>query len=316
MGLRGLSITEESTFDFEPPSTWTQWPSARYGQHSPHLQYAKGTKSPRRKHQTTPSKPTRPSKSRKPKATARTKKVVPEPTQGHGPIPPRDLPINLLNLPPELRNRIYELLTVHDKPLRPQLRPVWRLHGKRRTREVGSYPREPSLSLVNRQLRDEVLSIFYGSNRFVFKESESHLLDEHNMTTTTVQQTWVATRPATRFIKHIDLRIPIEPDWNVSSTIDYTFSLNHDGHASIAYDTLSDESCMCLEDEAIAETMVTAVSNPDLMSLMFALERKRRGKLDVMGQVSTRKGKKTFLMLAKKCGECGKPVLKVASGGG
>ncbi|KAF7198520.1 hypothetical protein HII31_00259 [Pseudocercospora fuligena] len=62
----------------------------------------------------------------------------------------------LLDLPPELRNRIYEYVVVEENILIPSI-----CHHRERT-----YAVQPAITKVNRQIRDESLSVFYGCNKF------------------------------------------------------------------------------------------------------------------------------------------------------
>ena len=64
----------------------------------------------------------------------------------------------LLRLPAELRNRIYHLAVVNEKPLDI-------VHHKRYRRAKA--PQQPALASTSKQLREEVLPIFYGGNSFV-----------------------------------------------------------------------------------------------------------------------------------------------------
>ena len=57
-----------------------------------------------------------------------------------------------LSLPPEIRNEIYSLALVEDRPLR--------------VRTVHPYLLEPGLLATNKQVRSEALGIWYGENLF------------------------------------------------------------------------------------------------------------------------------------------------------
>lgn len=76
-------------------------------------------------------------------------------------------PLDFLDLPPELRNRIYEELLasrshitiVHDST------PA-RIHETVRWCPDLLYGRQPAITLVSRQLRRETLKLFYSVNTF------------------------------------------------------------------------------------------------------------------------------------------------------
>ena len=63
-----------------------------------------------------------------------------------------DVPFRLMDLPAELRNRIWEMAVVHTPFC------VW--PGEKKGRE------QPDLAMSGREVRDEVLPVFYGSNFF------------------------------------------------------------------------------------------------------------------------------------------------------
>ena len=76
-----------------------------------------------------------------------------------------------LDLPAELRNRVYELVIAHNqlitlsrtveqaKSPNQQNSPAYQDHE-------AVLPRLPALAAVNQQVRTEALAIFYGSNTF------------------------------------------------------------------------------------------------------------------------------------------------------
>lgn len=76
----------------------------------------------------------------------------------------------LLTLPPEIRNLIFHLAVVHSGPLElyPQAAPVSSPSVWHRDNPHGNpvRPSEPALSQTCRQLRAEVLPVFYGENVF------------------------------------------------------------------------------------------------------------------------------------------------------
>ncbi|KAI5363169.1 hypothetical protein Slin14017_G068500 [Septoria linicola] len=74
-----------------------------------------------------------------------------------------------LDLPAELRNRVYELIVTRN-----QVIPLSKVVGAAiviysnpaREDSMSIFPRLPALSGVSRQVRTEALAIFYGSNTF------------------------------------------------------------------------------------------------------------------------------------------------------
>ncbi|KAK3678267.1 hypothetical protein LTR78_001562 [Recurvomyces mirabilis] len=329
MRLRGLDISQESVFDFEPPEGSRPWPSAHYGPDSPHLQFAKATKSSKNKHQTTPAKPARPAKARKPKASKLVlKKAIPAPSKDHGPLPERAIPLHLFTLPSELRNRIYELISVLEEPISPSIRPIWVTQGRRKRLEQRSYPREPAAAIASKQMRKELLSIFYASNRFTFQQSDHNLLVKHSMASLANQKIWVANRPDSKHIRDIELRTPVEG--LLETRLDYTFHRRVDGTVKITkkFHLGFDEYCDCLEQGAI-EDAKTAISEKVLayhsapeedkvwdvsaMDVMLLVGEKRREKLKAIA--TAEKGPEGMWRLpAGKCAKCGTVGLTLVHG--
>ncbi|KAK1072276.1 hypothetical protein LTR74_002588 [Friedmanniomyces endolithicus] len=310
MGLRGLSISEESTFDFEPSQEWIRWPGTRYGQDSPHLQFAKTTKASRGKHGSSPVKQARPSKIRKPKAASPIKKRPAQPSTTHGVIPKRDPPIHFLTLPPELRNRIYELIAVQREPHYPQIRPVWAL-GKRMLSNDRCFPLEPSLAIVNHQLREEILSIFYGCNRFAFKASEIEVLHDIRMTSPALQKKWAIARPASQYLQQVELHV-LARRLSVDAMITIKLKKLPDGGVEITHDSEESGYCCCVEDDVVAETLIEARGRNDLMRILQVLTAKRVVKL---GRAGMRKSVGLFAFPANRCPDCQKHRLTLVGGG-
>ncbi|KAK4919046.1 hypothetical protein LTR49_013217 [Elasticomyces elasticus] len=81
---------------------------------------------------------------------------------------------HLLELPPELRNSIFELTVISPQPLPAQLlqRSLIRIlsHGTKLMSKV--LPEIPEIARTNRRVRDEVLPVFYNSNTFVSNQDE------------------------------------------------------------------------------------------------------------------------------------------------
>lgn len=94
------------------------------------------------------------------------------------PEPPRRA--ELLNLPVELRLMIYHYVVVSPKPLTAAKcsdeRPIFTEYGGVVERMVSRrLPAEPALSMTSRQIRDEVLPLFYDKNVFIFKHVDRTL---------------------------------------------------------------------------------------------------------------------------------------------
>ncbi|KAK3648889.1 hypothetical protein LTR56_003825 [Elasticomyces elasticus] len=71
----------------------------------------------------------------------------------------------LLQLPAELRNRIFELVVVKPQPI-PTARCKLCCKDQHAWPSERIIPQQPAVTRVNRQLRTEVLPIYYGQNTF------------------------------------------------------------------------------------------------------------------------------------------------------
>ncbi|EMC93294.1 hypothetical protein BAUCODRAFT_26609 [Baudoinia panamericana UAMH 10762] len=309
MGLRGLSISDESVFDFEAPDGCKDWPGTRYGPDSPHLQFAKAAKAIRSKRQPPTPNAVRPSKARKPK-TEPPSKPTPEPSRHHLPVPKREAALHLLTLPGELRDAIYDLLAIHDGPLYAQIRGVWKpsANGKRRhALAYRRFPQEPSASLANRQLRKEVLSVFYGANRFIYQHST--VAGMRSMISPAAQTIWKFHCTATNHLRHIQLRFDCRGSrWQIT----YTLRKLADGVITIENSLTDSDYCTCLEDDATEITLECAKDTTDLAVLLSSLCARRRARLDAFAKVE---GDSTmYRMPTAFCMTCSKPHVPLVSG--
>lgn len=95
-----------------------------------------------------------------------------------------------LDLPPELRNRIYRLTVIEDKPIEI-------IHDKKQRK--AERPTHPALADTYEQIQNEVLSIFYGENSFVYSTS-GDIVQQCDA----VVESWIdACRPWLPFIKSV-----------------------------------------------------------------------------------------------------------------
>ncbi|KAH9833631.1 hypothetical protein Tdes44962_MAKER08765 [Teratosphaeria destructans] len=279
MGLRGLDISQESLFDFELPPGSTEWPLSPYGPQSPHLQYAKGRKPTRDKRCSAIASPARPVKARKPKRSTSAKRKA-EPRQDHGPLPPRDEPLHLLNLPGELRDIIYDILCLRKDQLYAQLRPTLQRKGRHLRKVIRRHPTEPILALVNKQLRCEVLSVFYTANSFVFRRSNEALLETYNMTNPIYLARFMT--PATCFLRKVELKFEAKGMLGIPFHFSYKLQKSQAEVVTISHD-LAKTYCSCLEDNAVAQTLAernrSGVGN-NLVGLAALISTQRQNKLD------------------------------------
>ena len=314
MALRGLDISTESKFDFTLPSACKEWPAPHYGPDSPHSQHAKKTSSLRRKRRTSASVSSRPGKARKPRDTP-TKKAKPEPSREHGPIPKREIPLHLLNLPGELRDMIYDLLALQDEPVYPQYRHVYRsnLHRRGNHKVIRRYPQEPTLARVNHQLQREVLSYFYGANTFVFQRSEEPLLQNYSMTDPVWLTKFHGNCASSAYLRMIELRFEIRTR-EKPLTLTYELERTGDGQIHMKHDLARTDNCHCLEDGAVAETMVHASMHGELMQVAVLLSRRRKESLAALAK-RDKGADGLFRMPTARCLYCRKEHLIFVSAG-
>ncbi|KAK5138424.1 hypothetical protein LTR08_000010 [Meristemomyces frigidus] len=303
MGLRGLDISAESKFDFTLPRSCKEWPAPHYGPDSPHPQHVKDSRKLQNKRRHGVSIPSRPAKASKPKIVS-VRKARPQPSRTHGPMPKRDLPLHLLNLPGEMRNLIYDLLVLRPSPIYPQFRPVHKL-GQRKV--LRRYPREPKLALVNHQLRHEVLSVFYGANLIVFRRSEGELLQSFNMTVASWLTAWHCgcTPAVSAYLRYVELQFTVytnDGDFRLS----YELIKSAEGHIDVTHNLADTEYCCCLEDEASAEIRTQMVGLTDLVRVATVLSRKRRSKLIAFATRGEKEEEGTFMMPTTACLYCRK----------
>lgn len=264
--LRGLHIS--STFDFNLPENCQVWPFEQYGPHSPHASFAKraiqkGTRAVRRKRQCRPVSATRPIKVRKSSASSPKNKNLEQHIKQYGPVPTRDRPLHLLELPRELRDLIYDIIALRDGIQIAQLRTVFHFDGRKLLKLIRRYPLEPSLSCVNKQLRHEVLSIFYGTNRFLLRSSSEPLLDIATHSTLLGQSQF------TRHLRHLEMK------WDAllpqrhqgSRPFNYVLKRSFDGRCSITHDLVDKDFCHCVADRAMRLAMNESEEDANLLYL-------------------------------------------------
>ena len=273
MAMRGLDIAAESTFDFTVPEGCKEWPAPHYGPYSPHREHQKVSSTHRHKRLPPSVFSTRPAKVRKPKKTP-TKAARSQPLTRHGVIPPRDQLLQLLTLPGELRDMIYYLLAVHESPLYPQYRPCFQ-GGRSKQQMVRRYPLEPTLAHVNRQLRREVLSVFYGANKFIFEKSRGPMLHKLSMADAAWLRTWLLACPSSDHLRSVELRFnarfrerPI--------VITYKLERSLEGSLQLTHDLSTTQYCTCIEDGVVDDIKSAAPFARNLACVAVEISQQRK----------------------------------------
>lgn len=306
-------------FDFEPPTTCRQWPGPRFGSFSLHKPLpstgkakakAKGSKQSKKHAQPEDFKQSiRPLKTPKPK---KSKKVVVAPVLITAKTS-REPPLELMSLPPELRNAIWSLLAVHDEAIEAQLRPIRPCKRPKELRGaiIRRFPLEPVVASVSRQVRREVLSIFYGDNHFIFQKNACHMYNGRFMTDPAVMQLWKPRQDIARHLTSMDLRFSAVPRSFRSMTIAY--SLSRQAENTITIDVKVEKTigknvaahsqpCICAEQD-IASMVKEGRMEVDLMEMAIALTKLRRSVL-FEGNEWKRGKVSTHIFAERTCGKC------------
>ncbi|KAF7198412.1 hypothetical protein HII31_00151 [Pseudocercospora fuligena] len=292
LGLAADNEPHEFPFEFDLPTTCATWPGPHFGANSLHKVIAKPPK--------TVSKATKqycrrgevkkraiPLKSAKPK---KAKKANAEPKILTS-VASRDPPLHLLTLPAEIRNAFWALLAVRKSPIEAQLRHIRapKKPQKPRSQVVRRFPREPLVASVNKQLRREVLSIFYGTNQFIMEKNACNLFNNLSMTNPVSVQKWNPKPHLANFLSSIDIRYHVMPRPYSMSSIIYMLRRLADGQVTI--DVKAErpggkkgaevlEACLCSEIDIIGAVRESLQgTDTDLAQVSLAVMRKRLEKI-------------------------------------
>lgn len=312
-------VPQPFRFDFEPPTTCKQWPGPRYGSFSLHNPLPstkakaknKGSKPSRKHGQPEDLKPSlRPLKAPKPK---KVKKVDVAPVLMSAKTS-REPPLQLLELPPELRNAIWSLLAVHDDPIEAQLRPIRPCKRPKKLRGtiVRRFPREPIVASVNRQVRREVLSIFYGDNHFIFQKNGFSGNGGFRLTDPVIMRQW-RSRAVSKHLSHLDLRFTtiarpfrtMSVAYKLHRLPDNRITIEVKAEKAIGKSVAAiSQPCLCDEKDVIS-AMKTMDCGGDVVRMAMELTTKRNEKL--FGEADILRGaNRTFSPEQRTCEKCDK----------
>ncbi|EME38399.1 hypothetical protein DOTSEDRAFT_75815 [Dothistroma septosporum NZE10] len=314
-------------FDFEPPTTSRIWPGPKYGPHSLHKRLHRPTK-PRpssvRKHSRNDDQ-RHAVRARQPPSMKQEAKSAEDSPSDLRSVAARDPPLYLLGLPPEVRNHIWSLLAVREGPIEAQLRQIQpcRRLSKHRCRTIRKFPWEPVVAGVNHQVRREVLSIFYGTNRFVFEKNACKMFEGYSMTNPTTMQKWSPSTEIANFLSHVDIKFNAWPKGSLDP-VSIVFGLRKARDKKVTIDIAVEKTkkkkaaqvdrvCLCEELDAVE--MVQSEVDKDLMHVATILVKKRN-------EISF--SSPTLTMLSKNdkrypqgetCTRCEKPTLEIVYSG-
>ncbi|CAK4033253.1 Hypothetical predicted protein [Lecanosticta acicola] len=196
-----LGFHQTARFDFRPPRPCKNWPGPSHGDFPLHEAISVRTRTAAVAR--TGSKIM--ARAKHPRCMKK-KTIRSVPPQSRPSASPRDPSLTLLGLPAEIRNAIWSLIVLSDKPIEAHVREICPLKKKRNRVLMRALPREPLVSAVNRQIRKESLSLFYGSNAFVFEKPDFRGTKGHSMTDVANVKRWAQGRDFASYLSQVDLR--------------------------------------------------------------------------------------------------------------
>ncbi|KXT01616.1 hypothetical protein AC578_8010 [Pseudocercospora eumusae] len=292
-GQLGLAAgNEPHQFEFDLPTTCATWPGPHFGANSLHKVIAKPPRTAPKvtkqfcrrvdvKKRAISLNSARPKKAKRANAEPKISTSVAS----------RDPPLHLLTLPAEIRNAFWTLLAVRKSPIEAQLRHIRtpKKPQKPRSQVVRRFPREPPVASVNKQLRREVLSIFYGTNRFIMWKNECTIFNNLSMTSPVSVQKWHPKPDLANFLSSIDIRYNVMPRFFGLSSVTYMLRRLADGQVTIDVkvdraggmkDTEVLEACLCSEIDVISAVRESLQgTETDLAQVSLAVMRKRLEKM-------------------------------------
>ena len=245
------------------------------------------------------------------------------PFQHYGSRSSRDPPLHLLDLPGEIRNQIFRALYVRDEPIVAQFRPIIRPkmgHGRRaKLFETNRrFPREPAVALACRQLHKEVLSIFYGENKFVFRQSDDPKFRSLIMTRTGMIEKWAPKLGLANSLRHVEVQLFIRLGSGSNERIDYIFR-KADGRLLLSHRTSTDVYCTCF-DKRVLETLRSGLEGTeecaDLVKEAVKAITKRTDQLrSDESLVTVRTSGLRFWTTKMTCDDCGRDTVTFLDSG-
>lgn len=320
-------------FDFKLPCA-TKWPGPPYDEHA---RFAPGSfdsprpsrnrpkqRGPKRKlsQPDTVQSKTRFAKLPQRKTTPEhsRSKTVSKPTPHYVTAPKRDLPLHLLSLPGEIRNHIYRIVCVSREPLIAQFKPIMLPKKGRDNRNrivVRRFPREPVLALGSLQLRKEVLSIFYGANRFVIRPTDMVDLQKCSLFFHTELEKWTPKWSMADCIAHIEIRFNVRLPAGGKDTSNWTLRRLSDGKVQVSHHSSVTEFCMCFDAAMMSDYQTwlqgSEDGSKDLISAASDLMAYRADRLN--NDPSLVSNGMKFRPIGLKCSKCGKDNLRVLERG-
>jgi len=246
--------------------------------------------------------------------------------QYRGELPPRHPANHLLTLPGELRNQIYRILCPTGEIIQAQFRTVINPRKGRsdRAHAVRRLPLEPALAMVCQQLHREVLSLFYGENKFIFHKRDVPWIHfaQHTPFPMTHEKGIAAWSPSLGFasaLRHVELHFKVKHTTHRSFCIQYKLSKSADGVIRLTNNADADAYCACDENQALLQNRTEVEKDgsgtQDLLSLAARLSAVRRNLIEINPETFAEFPYAVYRPRPPHCAQCGREYLKeVASG--
>lgn len=329
--------SQEFKYDFDLPSVYRAWPGPSYDENS---QFAPGIfdkpRHPKRRPRQNSSKrrlshdERSAIQRRDERAAAQTAKAVTRTTktsrqpQYYGSPPPRDPPNHLLNLPGEIRNEVHRILCLSDEPISAQFRLIIKPRQGRadRAHEIRRLPLEPSMALVCRKLQQEVLSLFYSENKFVFHRSEhpklSGMANYLSMTRDESITKWTPKFGVADSLRHVEVHFKARDPTFRAFSVAYTVSKLSNEKFCVSNNVDSNEYCTCFEKRVLQRLRSDLESDDhskNLVQLAARLSLDRRAALQEDVSMSADFPYMIYRPVRGTCNDCGLEHLReIASG--
>lgn len=251
--------------------------------------------------------------------------VSPQP-EYRGEPSPKHPPTHLLTLPGELRNQIYRILCPTGESIQAQFRTVINPRKGRsdKAHAVRRLPLEPALAMVCQQLHREVLSLFYGENKFIFHKRDVPWIHfaQHTPFPMTHEKSIAAWSPRLGFasaLRHVELHFKVKHTTHRAFCIQYKLSKSADGVIRLTNNADADAYCACGENQALlqirTEVEKDGSGTQDLLSLAARLSAVRRNLIEINPETFAVFPHAIYRPRSSHCAQCGWEYLReVASG--
>ncbi|KAI5366409.1 hypothetical protein Slin15195_G079290 [Septoria linicola] len=316
-------------FEFSLPSTCPEWPGPHFGSSSLHKVIAKPWTKPNAKAKAKAHGSSQLGNGRNvfaPKSRLQSSKTMS--SCAMSPQTPmsfesRTPPLRLIDLPPEIRNLVWNLIAARQEPVEAQLRQIQpcKKLTPHRTTFVRRFPQEPPVAMVNKQVRQEVLSIFYAVNRFVFERNNCSMFAQYGMLSVPNMLKWKPQANLASFLTSVDVKFNALP--RVLTMVQILFQLRRKPNGATTIEVSVEKGagkkkrgneaetyCLCDELDIAAAVMSTTDGERerDLADCAVDLVQKRHDKLFSGITVTGKSGH--YFPHRSTCEKCAQPTFE------